>query len=234
MLITGSSRGIGASIARLAKKEGYNVILHGRTASLSLLSLAEEIDSRYLVFDISRPEEITSSLATLDSLDVLVNSAGVNISKPFELLSDEDWFNVYNCNVFGLAAVVRSCLPVLLKSRLPARIINIGSVKGIYSSVGRLAYSSSKASVIHMTVGLAKELAPDILVNCISPGFTNTDMTELTWSPRIKAQVDSILLKRMAEPDEIGSVCLFLASEICTYVTGQNLAVDGGFSIKDI
>ena len=85
-----------------------------------------------------------------------------------------------------------------------------------------------------MTSSLAKEFAPNIIVNCVSPGFTNTEMTKQTWSLRIKKQVESILLNRMAETKEIAEVILFLCSEKCNYITGQNIIVDGGFSIKNV
>ena len=95
------------------------------------------------------------------------------------------------------------------------------------------AYASSKAAVINLTTGLAKELAPKILVNAVAPGFTSTEMTESTWSDRIKEQVGNILLQRMADPSEIAEVVLFLSSEASEYITGQTINVDGGFSIKN-
>ena len=101
------------------------------------------------------------------------------------------------------------------------------------TAVGHVAYASSKAALINLTAGLAKELAPNILVNSISPGFVNTDMTTKTWTKRIKKQVDSILLKRVAKPDEIANVILFLCGEKSSYITGQNIVVDGGFGIKN-
>ena len=112
-------------------------------------------------------------------------------------------------------------------------IINIASIKGLYASVGRVAYASSKAAVINLTTGLAKELAPGILVNAVAPGFTNTEMTNNTWSDRIKKQVGNILLKRMADPKEIAEVVLFLSSGANEYITGQTINIDGGFSIKN-
>ena len=93
--------------------------------------------------------------------------------------------------------------------------------------------ASSKAAVINLTTGLAKELAPRILVNAVAPGFTNTEMTKNTWSDRIKKQVNNILLKRMADPKEIAEVVLFLSSDMNQYITGQTINVDGGFSIKN-
>ena len=106
-------------------------------------------------------------------------------------------------------------------------------MKGTYSAVGHVAYASSKAALINLTTGLAKELSPNIIVNSVSPGFVNTDMTKKTYSNRIQKQIKSILLRRIAKSDEIANVVLFLCSDKCTYITGQNIIVDGGFGIKN-
>lgn len=233
VFITGSSRGIGASVAKLAKENGYEVILHGKKESNNLISLASELESKYLVFDICNESEVIKELSKLSNLDALINSAGINISNSFQELSNEDWKAVYDTNVFGLANVTRHLIPIMKKTDSLKKIVNIASVKGLYSSVGRVAYASSKAAVINLTTGLAKELAPDIIVNGVAPGFTVTDMTENTWSDRIQDQVDSILLKRMANPIEIASLVMFLISDENKYITGQTINIDGGFSIKN-
>jgi len=232
MLVTGSSRGIGASIARLAKQVGYSVILHGRRESDQLIAISRELGSDYVCFNVSSESEIKKALDSITRIDVLVNSAGINISKPFEDLTISDWHEIYNINVVGLSQVIKHALPIIKRNESISRIVNIASIKGTYSAVGRVAYASSKSAVINLTTGLAKELAPNVLVNCVSPGFTTTEMTDATWSQRIKKQVSSILLERMAAPQEIAEVVLFLSSERCTYITGQNINVDGGFGIK--
>ena len=233
MLITGSSRGIGAAIARLAKVKGYEVLLHGRTQSDQLMKLAKELDSKYVIFDISNENEVKKALSEITQINFLINSAGLNISKAFDDLKDSDWKLVYDVNIFGLVNVIRHAIPIMKRSQSIGKIINIASVKGLYASVGRVAYASSKAAVINLTTGLAKELAPRILVNAVAPGFTNTEMTKNTWSDRIKKQVNNILLKRMADPKEIAEVVLFLSSDMNQYITGQTINVDGGFSIKN-
>ncbi len=233
ILITGSSRGIGSAIARLCSEKGFNVILHGRSRTQELISLANELNSKYLYFDITKESEIRNSLKSISNLNILINSAGINISKPFNDLSSNDWRSIYDVNVFGLINVIKYSLP-LLKKNSKSKIINLGSIKGTHSAVGRAAYASSKAAVINLTSSLAKELSPEIIVNCVSPGFTKTDMTNETWSERIRSQVDSILLKRMADPSEIAELILFLCSDKCKYITGQNIIIDGGFSIKNV
>ena len=233
ILITGSSRGIGAAIARLAKSQGYEVILHGKTQSSYLLDLAKELNSGYLVFNLSKENEVKQALSKITQIDVLVNSAGVNISKAFDNLTDNDWRAVYDTNLFGLVNVIRHAVPIMQDSKNIGKIVNIASIKGLYASVGRVAYASSKAAVINLTVGLAKELAPGILVNAVAPGFTNTEMTSGTWSDRIKNQVDNILLKRMCSPEEVAKLVLFLSGGSNEYITGQTINIDGGFSIKN-
>lgn len=233
ILITGSSRGIGASIARSAKASGYRVFLHGKEQSAVLKDLSEKLKSEYLVFDICNQIDVKRQTEKIRRLDVLVNCAGINVSKAFDELTSEDWRSVYDANVFGLVNVTRGLIAQLTESPGLGKIINVGSVKGTYSAVGRVAYASSKAAVASITTGLAKELAPKILVNSVAPGFTRTEMTENTWSPRIKSQVDNVLLKRMAEPEEIAKLVMFLAGEDNTYITGQTILIDGGFSIKN-
>jgi 3-oxoacyl-[acyl-carrier protein] reductase len=233
ILITGSSRGIGAAVARLAKEKGYDVLLHGKTTTPALKALAKELESKFVTFDVSKEREISKALLKIETIDILINSAGINISKPFLNLTDEDWRAIYDINVFGLVNVTRHVVPIMMKTEHICKIINIASIKGIYSSVGRLAYASSKAAVINITTGLAKEFAPMIIVNAVAPGFTNTEMTEKTWSKRVKNQVDNVLLQRMASPNEIAEVVLFLSSDTSEYITGQTINVDGGFSIKN-
>ena len=233
ILITGSSRGIGAALAKLAVNEGYEVILHGRKPSRNLRIIANQLGSRFVSFDVNNENEIKYAVKNIKKIDILVNSAGLNISKSFIKLKNKDWRSIYNANVFGIANVIRWTLPIIKKNTSVSKIINIASVKGTYYAVGHVAYASSKAAVINLTTGLAKEFSPKILVNSISPGFTKTEMTKKTWSKRIKKQVDNILLKRMATAEEIANVILFLCSEKCLYITGQNINVDGGFGIKN-
>jgi 3-oxoacyl-[acyl-carrier protein] reductase len=144
-----------------------------------------------------------------------------------------DWKDIYDVNLFGLVNVTKNVLPLMDNFESIGKIVNISSIKGLYSSVGRVAYASSKAAVINLTTGLAKELAPKILVNAVAPGFVKTQMTSDTMSERIKKQLENILLKRTADPSEIADVVLFLISDKNRYITGQTINVDGGFSIKN-
>ena len=128
ILITGSSRGIGASIARSAKQKGYEVILHGKDNSALLNELKDELKSEVVTFDVGDWKAAETKISKLGKLDFLVNCAGINYSAPLEELTLEDWQNTYSVNVFGLVGVTKASLPLLKNSRL-ARIVNIGSVK---------------------------------------------------------------------------------------------------------
>lgn len=233
ILVTGSSRGIGAEIAKLAKSRGFEIILHGKHESAQLINLASELNCKYISCDICDENEVRSALSDIISLDILINSAGINISNSFLELTNQDWKTVYDSNVFGLVNMTKHCIPILKETSGLKKIVNIASIKGLYSSVGRVAYASSKAAVINITTGLAKEFAPNIIVNAVAPGFTETDMTQNTWSDRIEKQVESILLKRMAKPIEVAELVLFLVGDENKYITGQTINIDGGFSIKN-
>ena len=227
ILITGSSRGIGAALARVCKQEGFEVILHGRSKSKDLLNLAKELNSQIIYFDVTNEIEMKNSLKQLKKLNILINCAGINISKPFNDLSKADWQSVYDVNVFGLVNVIKYTYPILKKNKL-SKIINISSIKGIHSSVGRAAYASSKASVINITSSLAKEFAPKIIVNCVSPGFIVSDMTS-KLPEKVKEQLTSrIPMARLGNGDDVSNCVAFLSSEASSYITGETIHVNGG------
>lgn len=229
ILITGSSRGIGAATAKLAKEYGAEVILHGKTDSEYLRKLARELDSDYIFCDVCREYDVKDKVGNLE-VDVLVNSAGINPSKTFMNLSVDDWRNIFETNVFGTVNFSKAVIPGMI-DREYGKIINVASAKGYSHVRGKPAYAASKAAIMRMTSSMAEEFAPDILVNAVAPGFTKTEMTEKSMSSKIQSQIDKILLRRMADPREIAEVVLFLAGDKSSYITGQTIAVDGGFSI---
>ena len=231
ILITGSSRGIGAETARLAKQYGAKVILHGKTDSIPLRSLAKELDARYIFCDVTDEEAVKREVHKIGDLEILVNNAGVNPSKTFMQLTSEDWRNIFDVNVMGTVNFSRAVIPEMQK-RGYGKIINLASIKGLHHTQAKPAYAAAKAAVIRMTSSMAEELAPhNILVNAVAPGFTETEMTKSTLSPTIQAQIARIPLKRMANPREIAEVILFLASDKSSYITGQTIVVDGGYTL---
>ncbi len=235
ILITGSSRGIGAATARLAKERGATVLLHGKTDSDELRHLAAELESEYVTSDVADATSVEAAvkflLDRIGKIDVLVNCAGITNAKTFLETTDEDWLDVFRVNVLGTVHFCRAVLPAMQKEK-SGRIINIASIRGYGITSGRTAYSVSKASIINLTAALAKEFAPDILVNAIAPGFTETGMST-TWSEVVWQQVKQSLLSRVAQPTEIAEAILFLASDRASFITGQTILVDGGYSLAE-
>jgi len=231
ILITGSSRGIGEATARMVRRYGAEVILHGKTDSEELQKIAREIDAPYFFCDIADEETVKREIAKFKHIDILVNNAGINPSKTFTELTQEDWQQIFDTNVFGLVNVSKAVLEGMTE-RGRGSIVNIASIKGYPYISGKPAYAASKAAVMRITSSMAEEFAPHhIRVNAVAPGFCDTEMTKASMSPVIQGQVDSIPLKRMATPDEIAEVISFLASDKASYITGQTLVVDGGYSV---
>jgi len=231
ILITGSSRGIGAATAILAKKYGADVILHGKTDSLKLRNLSKKIHAPYFFCNIADEKIVEKELKKFKKIDILVNNAGINPSKTFLQLTDTDWKEIFDVNVFGLVNVSRAVLPQMVNKK-SGKIINIASFKGLNCVSGKPAYAASKAAVMRITSSMAEEFASyNIQINAVAPGFTSTIMTKTSLSPKIKAQIAKIPAKRMAKPKEIAEAVLFLASDKASYITGQTVIVDGGYSI---
>ncbi|MCF7910679.1 SDR family oxidoreductase [Candidatus Pacearchaeota archaeon] len=230
LLITGSSRGIGAATAELAKEYGAEVILHGKTESKNLKSLSRKLGSRYIFCDVKDEESVKREVKSLGKIDVLVNNAGINPSKTFMNLNAEDWKEIIHTNLLGAVFFSQAILPGMLERKY-GKIINVSSVKSYDSVKGKPAYASSKAALNRLTKSMAEEFAPNITVNAVSPGFTNTKMTKQTLSPMINSQINKIPLKRLADVKEIAEAILFLASNKSNYITGHILSVDGGLSV---
>lgn len=234
ILITGSSRGIGAATAKLAKDYGASVVLHGRTESDELKKLAQELDTQHIACDVTDEKAVKKAvdqvLSKQGKIDVLVNSVGIATSKLFLEATSEIWLDLFKVNVLGTVNFCKAVIPAMQAAEY-GRIVNIASIRGHSESAGKPAYSASKAAIINLTTTLAKEFAPHIAVNAVSPGFTNTEMTQ-HWTEAVWAQTKTALTGRVAEPGEIGEAILFLASDRASFITGQTILVDGGYSIS--
>ncbi|MEK7509192.1 MAG: SDR family oxidoreductase [Patescibacteria group bacterium] len=229
ILITGSSRGIGAATARLAKKYGATVILHGKEDSKELKKLSKELAAQYVVFDVADERAARKAIAKR-GVDILVNNAGISISKPFQELTSRDWHETLSTNVMGVVNVSKAVIPAMVK-RKHGTIVNVSSIKGYPHTAGRAAFAASKAAIITLTASMAKEFAPQIRVNAVAPGFTETETTKKAWGERIYTQISTTPLGRAAQPEEIAQAILFLASDASAFMTGQTMIVDGGYSI---
>jgi len=237
-LVTGSSRGIGAGIARRFAQEGYRVAIHYREREDCARALLNELAaggcSAMLVQGDLTSQEDTLRIAksvreTLGFIDVLINNAGVAL--PTQLITETslaEWNHVLQTNATGMFLMTNAVLPEMISNRRGA-IINLSSMWGVTGGSCEVAYSASKAAVIGYTKALAKEVAPSMVrVNCIAPGFILTDMTRGFSEEVIASICDETPLLRAGTPADIAACAFFLASEEASFITGQVISVDGG------
>lgn len=238
VLVTGSSRGIGAGIARRFAEEGHRVAIHYREREKEARALYDALlaagCSVMLVQGDITEEAQANRIARqvrerFGFVDVLVNNAGIAL--PTQLVTDtqlSDWHRVMDANVTGMFLVSNAVLGEMVSQKRGA-IVNISSMWGVTGGSCEVAYSASKAAVIGYTKALAKEVAPSgIRVNCVSPGFVLTDMTRGFDESVIACICEETPLLRAGLPSDIASAVYFLASEEASFITGQVLSVDGG------
>jgi NAD(P)-dependent dehydrogenase (short-subunit alcohol dehydrogenase family) len=239
-LVTGSGSGIGRATAQVLAAEGAHVYVtdvNGAAAETVAAEIATAGGAATaLAADVALGQDVTAMFRTVDRahgrLDVLVNNAGVNVGGDFRHLSDADWARIREVNLDGVVRVARDGF-ALLKASGRGSLINVASIMAHRGLRPLTAYSATKGAVTALTRGLAVEYAPfGIRVNALCPGFVHTPLTARALrNPAIeKALVDSTALKRLGAPEEIAKAALFLASDEASYVTGAELAVDGGMS----
>ena len=236
VIITGGTRGIGSSLVSFFEKTNANVIATGTNKAdlekLSELSLNKKI--KYFHLDFTKMKSINhfiDYLNSLENIDVLINNAGVNKINKINDIEVNDWDWIYNVNLRGPFILTKSVSRIMMKKKY-GRIVNIGSIFGEVSKSKRAAYSTTKWGLIGFTKAVGLDLAKDnILVNTISPGFVDTELTKrILTMEEIEDIISTIPLNRLALPDEIAKTVLFLASDQNTYITGQNIIIDGGFT----
>lgn len=217
-LVTGASRGIGAAVAEQLKKDGYEVF----TPSHSELDLS---DPKSIDIFCNNSKDVT--------FDIIINNAGLNEINLIENIRDEDLTLMMEVNLIAPIRLLRGLIPNMKKQHY-GRIVNVGSIWGISGKEGRSVYAATKHGIHGITQTLSVELAPyNILINTVCPGFTMTELTKKNNTPEQIQQIsDFIPLGRMARPEEQAKVICFLAEETNTYITGQQLAVDGGYTAK--
>jgi 3-oxoacyl-[acyl-carrier protein] reductase len=237
-LVTGGSRGIGRACCLLLARAGARVGINYRVESPSASLLAEEIEAAggeafALAADVSRPADaemlVDECVSRFGGIDILVNNAGISRESPIEEISDGEWSEMIATNLTGTFLVTRAAVPAMKEAR-SGRIINISSTAGQRGEALHSHYAATKGALISLTKSLATELAPfGILVNCVAPGWTATDMTrEDLLGPRREEILRAIPLGRVATAEEIAGAVLFLCSHLATFVTGEVVNVNGG------
>lgn len=238
-LVTGSTRGIGKAIVIEFAKKGYNVVINYQNSEVEAQILKQELEDTYNIealiikADVSKENEVKEMVQQIinkfGKIDVLVNNAGIAIDKEFEERTVEDWQLTLNVNLIGPFLVSKYVGAEMLKQE-KGKIINISSTNGINSFFPTsIDYDASKAGLINLTHNLAIQFAPYINVNCIAPGWVNTEMNKCLPKEFIEEETQKIYKKRFAEPEEIAKVVTFLASDNADYINDEVIKVDGGY-----
>lgn len=234
--VTGGTRGIGFAIASKLSASGARVAISGRDAGR-----AAEAAGRLggeavgVACDVSDEAQVEAAIAEIESrlggVDILVNNAGVTRDNILLRLDGAAWDEVLDTNLKGAFHTTRAVIKGMMKRR-GGRIINISSIVGLTGNKGQANYAASKAGLIGFTKAVAREYASrGITVNCVAPGYIETDMTNALPEDARKALLDSIALGRLGQPDDIAGAVLYLASDLAAYITGQVLVVDGGMAM---
>jgi 3-oxoacyl-[acyl-carrier protein] reductase len=232
-LVTGSTRGIGRTIAATLSECGARVAIVGRDQEKSNAA-AQELggEAKGFACDVSDTSQVAALVSNVESafgsLDILVNNAGVTRDNVVMRLKDDDWDTVLDANLRGPFAAIRAVSRGMMKRRW-GRIINITSVVGLIGNKGQANYAASKAGLIGLTKSVAQELASrNILVNAVAPGFIETEMTD-AMTPEAKSSLTGLIpLERLGKTSDVAAAVAFLASEHAAYITGQVIVVDGG------
>jgi 3-oxoacyl-[acyl-carrier protein] reductase len=234
--VTGSTRGIGLAIAQALYQAGAKVAVVGRDPERAR-SVAAKLGDRAtgVACDVADGAQVAAAVsaaeAAIGSADILVNNAGLARDNILLRLSEQDWDAVLNANLKGAFHTTRAVIKGMMKRRA-GRIINISSVVGLTGNKGQSNYAASKAGLIGFTKSVAKEYASrNILVNCVAPGFIETDMTASLPAEARASLLEEIALGRLGRPEDVAGTVLFLASDLAAYITGQVLVVDGGMVI---
>ena len=238
VLITGAARGIGLATSEIFSNANYNVLMLDRDIEELKKVSARISNSTTLSFDISdnrSGDEISNLISSqIGELHALINNAGIAQFGAIESCNSQIWREVMDTNLDGMFYLSQALIPLLKKTR--GSVVNIASISGLRASTLRIAYGTSKAAVIQLSKQQAVELGEyGIRVNCVAPGPVRTKLAMAVHTPEIiDAYHDAIPLNRYGRENEIAEVIFFLASEKASYVTGQVIAVDGGFEATGV
>ena len=236
-LITGASRGIGAAIAIKFAKEGTFVGINYNKSETQAKKVLDEVkkysDGILLKADVRKRDEVKSMVEKFvdkyGKIDTLVCNAGIYIREKFREMSLENWKKTMDINLNGVFYTVKEALDHIPKG---GNIIIISSQIALKGTEHGAHYAASKAALLGLAKSLALELAPNIRVNCIAPGYVDTDLLSGDTPEKRKWRIEQVPLKRIASPEEIANVCVFLASDMSSYITGETIVVTGGLYIR--
>lgn len=239
VLVTGGTRGIGEAISREFAKKGYDIIINYVKSKEKAEKLKEELEATYNIkvlpikADISNETEINNmvdvAIKEFGKIDVLVNNAGIVIDKEFENRTVEEWRQTLDINLIAPFVLTKLVGKEMLKQKSGA-IINISSTNGLNTYYPTsVDYDASKSGLISLTYDSAVQFAPYVRVNCIAPGWVNTEMNKELPEDFVKDETERILVKRFGEPEEIAKVVVFLASEDASFINSAVIKVDGGW-----
>ena len=229
IFISGASRGIGKSMAKHFAKSNFNVV----GTSRNNFKFDDDLENLLpLKLDVTSRNDVKDCFDELKSKnllpDILINNAGITADQLFLRMSDDDWDNVINTNLTGTFNLTKIFLKNMIKNKF-GRIINISSISGLMGNPGQVNYSSSKAALNGFTKSLAKEVGSrNITVNCVAPGFIDTDMTSYIGENERNEILKKIPLNKFGSPEDISKLVMFLMSDEASYITGQTISIDGG------
>ncbi|MDH3381751.1 MAG: 3-oxoacyl-[acyl-carrier-protein] reductase [Flavobacteriaceae bacterium] len=236
-LITGASRGIGRGIAEVFAKQGANVAFTYNASAEAAAELEAElqqfgIKAKGYKSDASKYDQaqllVEDVLKDFGSIDILIDNAGITKDNLLMRISEEDFDKVIEVNLKSVYNLTKAVIKPMMKQR-SGSIINMSSVVGVKGNAGQTNYAASKAGILGFTKSVALELGSrNIRCNAVAPGFIETEMTEKLDENTVKGWRDAIPLKRGGTPEDVANVCIFLATDMSAYVTGQTINVDGG------
>lgn len=235
-LVTGASRGIGRAILMALARQGA-VVAGTATTEAGAAGIDQTLQDAGcqgmgLVLDVADPASVDAALArlgaTLGAPTILVNNAGITRDTLLMRMKDDDWQAVIDTNLGSVYRLSKGCLRAMTKAR-KGRIVNVASVVGVMGNAGQTNYAASKAGMIGFTKSLARETGSrGITVNCVAPGFIETDMTRSLGDAQREALTGAIPLGRLGSPEDVAAAVLFLVSPQAAYITGETLHVNGG------
>jgi len=234
-LITGATQGIGECIACSLWELGCNVIVTGLEINPPQ-KIIKKARFNYRQLDFLNPESLNKFLdyiKSFNNINILINNAGICINQPIDEIAEKNWYKVLQVNLTGPMILMKTVAKIMKKKK-NGKILNISSIFGVVSKETRNAYSASKSGLIGLTRATSLDLAKyNILVNALCPGFTLTKLTKSVLGKAGTAKIrKTIPLQRLAKVDDIANVALFLCSDLNTYITGQTIIADGGFTIQ--